>query len=179
MSPDSMNYYAPFDYMNPGPSGANVIWDFSAATVLPYGNPFIVFTPVSGTPYASQYGASNICENLGSGWAGSGLSSVLEYSYYNASQTALQYYGDGDSAYNAMSDPQDQLRYPFTYGDSYQDASVQKYWNGSDSILEKGKMTVIADAYGTLIMASGLTGTASPIDTFYNVLRVHYNRKLY
>ena len=64
----------------------------------------------------------------------------------------------------SFSNPEDFLRFPFTFGNTYTDPWAVNFVNGGYTFYRTGNTTITADAYGTLITAAG---------TFNNVTRVH------
>ncbi len=142
-------------YSSPGSAGANQTWTLSAGSSA-ITNPNTFVTP-SSTPQASSFTTSNVANTIGG-----------VYTYYTANSTRLIYNGSHDPNTNlliAYSNPEEQLQYPFTYGNSFSDTYQVTFVNGGNTYLRKGTTTVTADAYGTL---------TTPAGTFSNVLRVHY-----
>ncbi|MEZ4938163.1 MAG: T9SS type A sorting domain-containing protein [Crocinitomicaceae bacterium] len=133
---------------NPGTTGANQSWDFSAlsgqALAMSYIDP-------STAPSASSFGAANICVNAAS----------QVYQFNNNTSSAQEiigfYTASGTTVY---SDPEKIMEFPCTY---------QTTWNDnlsgtiSTGFTRAGTVSGDADSYGTLILPSG---------TYNNVLRV-------
>jgi len=140
-------------FNSPGASGANQTWNFASwgsnATVILH-----VVNPTS-TTYGSSF------PNANTAYTTVGSSSAA---YYKYSSTAMQNYGAFSNVVIAYSNPEDLMRYPFTYNNTYTDTWSAQYVNNSYTFYRKGSSTVTADGYGTLITPSG---------TFTNVLRVH------
>jgi hypothetical protein len=65
----------------------------------------------------------------------------------------------------AYTDPEDLLHYPFSFNNTYTDTWATSFGGGGDTWYRKGKTTVTADGYGTLI---------TPVSTYNNVMRVHF-----
>lgn len=142
-------------YSSPGSAGANQSWSLNAGS-SPVTNPNSFAAP-SSTPQASSFSSSNVANLIGT-----------IYQYYTANSSKLIYNGSHDTTNNlliAYSNPEEQLQYPFTYGNSFSDTYQVTFVNGGNTYLRKGTTTVTADGYGTL---------TTPAGTFTNVLRVHY-----
>jgi hypothetical protein len=143
------------NYISPGNSGANQTWDLSSLTYNPSANPENAVA-ASSTPYAANFPNANLAfTSMGN-----------SYDYYKTSSTAFQNYGYSTSNSNilAYTDPEDILRFPFTYNNTYTDSWGGTNTNGGQTDIAHGTTTVTADAYGTLI---------TPAGTFANVLRLH------
>ncbi len=165
-----LNYSSTYDFPNSSQTtpGANVTWNYSTiggmggtigVNCLSESNyPEDTLFPTSNTSY--YYGATDyrILE--------SSASSLKKWSHRTSS----------DNAYNLI-EPEDILRFPFTYGDSYTDTWYGYYpWcqtgpcNTSSTITmpptckRRGTTTVNAIGYGTLILPGG--------NTYNNVLLI-------
>ncbi|MCW3084720.1 MAG: hypothetical protein JWP12_2086 [Bacteroidetes bacterium] len=144
-------------YFAPGSAGANQTWNFAtntgpAGTAAPY-------VTVSSTPNGSSFPNANVAVNNGGGI----------YSYQKTSSTAFQNYGNVSSGGVIMSfsNPEDFLRFPFTYNNTYSDPWAVNFVNGGYTFYRTGHTVVTADAYGTLI---------TPAGTFTNVTRIHFHQ---
>ena len=144
------------DYVNPGNPGADQTWDLSSMFMtetftLTYADP-------STTPYGNDFPGANLAE----------ISSPPfdQISYYNTSWAAFQFHG---AVFNGLrlpySDPEDLLRFPLTYNDSYVDNWEVQFVSEGDTYYRRGVTTATVDGYGTLI---------TPDTTYNNVLRIHY-----
>jgi hypothetical protein len=140
------------NYVSPGNAGANQTWDLSA--MVSSGSGSFTYTTASSTTYASSYPNANVATNASG-----------EYVYYKTSATTWQFYGAVTSVTMSYSNPEDMLRFPFTYNNSYIDTWATTFINGGYTFYRTGKDSVSADSYGTLI---------TPAGTFTNVLRVHF-----
>ncbi|HVA98265.1 MAG TPA: hypothetical protein VNG53_05165, partial [Bacteroidia bacterium] len=141
------------NYIAPGSSGANQTWDLSSMTTTSTTTTNAV-TP-SSTTYGSSFPSSTI--------AFSSTGAVL---YWKVSSTAEQTYGIAQgSTVISYSNPEDYLRFPFTYSNTYTDTWAATFTSGGYPYLRSGSTTVTADGYGTLKLPSG---------TYSNVLRVHF-----
>jgi hypothetical protein len=111
------------------------------------------------SPACSSFPGSNIV------LSGSSVTSNAK-NYLNASLTSLSQIGAHVSADTSlvMSDPADQLRYPFTYLSSFTDNFSGILTVGGISARHNGTVSVTCDGYGTLVL---------PGRTESGVLRVH------
>jgi hypothetical protein len=141
-------------YISPGDSGANQTWDLSSMSSTGTDTNYIV--TVSSTPYASSFSNANIADKTGS-----------NYGYYKLSSASYQNYGivNGPGEVIPYSNPEDILRFPFTYNDNYQDPFGATYSNNGYNYYRSGTISVKADSYGNLKL---------PGHTYQNVLRVHF-----
>ncbi|MCD6068021.1 MAG: hypothetical protein K0S33_2847 [Bacteroidetes bacterium] len=162
---------------SPGPSGANVSWDFSA---MDFNHPSVIvdtlfyLSPV-GTPFypvtlSADYSQSNLCRLLKTNPVDVRNE---DYSYYLASADSLSFIGHW--ADNSGSEQWEdhcsnfikELSFPFSHTDNYSD-SFTRFFNdmsGSDEHYITGTYAVMADGYGSLITPDGTT--------IPDVLRLH------
>lgn len=138
-------------YLSPGSSGANATWDLSAMTVT--SSPSATYVSASSTPEGLSFPNANIS---------AGANGI--YNYYKTSSSAWQYYGIALGMNVVYSDPEDFLRFPFTYNSTYTDSWAATFVSGT-AYYRRGTTTVTGDSYGTLKLPSG---------TYNNVLRVHF-----
>ena len=143
------------NYVSPGNAGANQTWDVSMMTSSGVSTSTYI-TPAS-TPYASSFPNANLAINEGSG----------SYAYYKTSSSAWQIEGDVNGTPVVMSyfNPEDLLRFPFTYTNNYTDTWATTFISGGVTFYRTGIDSVTADSYGTL---------KTPNGTYSNVLRVHF-----
>lgn len=146
-------------YVNPGNAGAAQTWDLSAVTSS--GKDTTTMMPVSSTPYAANYSNATISGKTNQGTVG------VNYGYFKLSSTAYQSYGAVNSTgvIMANSNPEDILRFPFTYNNTYTDNWAVSFVSGGYTFYRTGLTTVTADGYGTLKL---------PGKNYANVLRVHF-----
>jgi hypothetical protein len=143
-----------YSYIASGGSGANQTWNFTSITqttnaAIAYTFAAVTASNVSTFPNANQQ-----------------FSSGGATAFNNTSATALQYYGSKQGTVSVVySNPEDQMHYPFTMGNSYTDPFHATYTNGGYNYVRRGSTAVNADAYGMLQLPGG---------TFSNVLRVHF-----
>lgn len=144
------------NYQSPGSSGASQTWNLSTMAVS---STYIrTFVSSSSTPYYSSFPGSTVAEDVGSG----------DFEYFITSSSALQsngYTASSGSTIILYSNPEDQMRFPFAYTNTYTDNWSSIYTSSSITYYRNGTTTVTADGYGTLILPTG---------TFNNVLRVHF-----
>ncbi len=143
-----------YSYINQGSSGANQTWNFSSITQST--NAAISYTYAAVSPTnASVFPNANQQFNA-----------ATTYGFNKTSTTALQNYGVKQGTVNIVySNPEDQMHYPFTMGNSYTDPFYATFMNGGYNYVRQGTSSLNADAYGTLQLPSG---------TYSNVLRVHF-----
>ncbi len=142
--------------VDPGIEGENITWDFSNISTT--SNSSSTVTEASNLPNGSLFPDATF---------GFLDPTTANESYYYASATAQGFYGIVSSFPITSSviytDPQDWLRYPMTYGDSYTDT-----FSGTIEttliVNRGGTAEVTVDGYGTLI---------TPAGTFNNVVRVY------
>lgn len=149
-------------WIDPGPGGADQVWNFGA---LDCPN---TWTNTWIAPFAT----------MNEDWPTTTVvwNSQSRFEMYEASTDAFRALGfsEGITLTSARyDDPSDEIRYPFTYGDSYTD--TWNGWNyfpdgtgGQDSSAVSGTLAVEADGHGTLIL---------PFGTIEDVLRIHKVRQ--
>lgn len=143
------------NYFGPGSAGAGQTWNFSTiGPGLPVTRSVI---SVGSTSAGAMFPNANIAFN-NSTYSGN--------SYFKTSATALQNYGymPASTCEKSYINPEDILRFPFTYTNNYIDTLIALWDTGSVNLHRTGITTVTADGYGTLI---------TPAGTFTNVIRVH------
>ena len=160
-----------------GPSGSNVIWDFST---VDFDHPSVVFDTIScilpnGTPFfyepGMNYDLSNYClkqdTDTFAPWDDT-------YFYYRIENDSLNFIGDWadngitEKWYYTFSDFRTDLIFPFTYSDTHTDLFEATYLDlsggGTNWHYLSGSTEVTADGYGDLITPDG--------NTINNVVRV-------
>ncbi len=146
------------DYVNPGNSGVNQTWDLSSMAGTSSTITDVVSS--SSTPYALNFPSSNIAFN-----SLVTNSSANTYTYYKTDSSVKQDYGFGNVSQSAIySDPEDIMRFPYTYNDTYTDSWSRINNMGANTQSGYGTTNYTADGYGTL---------NTPAGTFTNVLRIH------
>jgi len=144
--------------IQPGPAGANVIWNYSSMFVSL--NTFAEsFVNPSSTPYAANFSGSNLAVNAFGGG----------YHFYTTYAGGMMYRGF-QSATNMMSinDTENILTYPFTYLSSVSNDSITG--TASSGAMLSGTLTSIADAYGTLQLSTGNVANVLRVKTIYNLI---------
>jgi hypothetical protein len=144
------------NYVSQGAAGANQTWDLSALTISSTSTLQTVTSSSTGS--GASFPNSNICEVDGP-----------VYLYYKTSSTAWQVEGNITPSSSSpivmpYSNPEDLMRYPFTYNNSYKDPWTATYTSGGSTYIRKGTDSITGDSYGTLKLPTG---------TYSNVLRVH------
>ncbi|MEO6883959.1 MAG: T9SS type A sorting domain-containing protein [Bacteroidia bacterium] len=141
-------------YVSPGTSGANQTWNLSSMTSSSSSTTNAV--SVSSTTYGSSFPSATIA-----------FSASGNVSYEKISATAEQNYGivQGGTTVIAYSNPEDILRFPFAYTNTYTDPWATTYVSSGYTYYRAGTTAVTADGYGTLKLPSG---------TYSNVMRVHF-----
>ena len=159
----------PLASIQPGPTGANQTWNFTAMHHLTTDT--LIFTDSQWTPYGSSFTNSNLCMMT--------MGSSITYSYMNNSPDSLTIVGDAGIFMSSPSPVVIQLNpveklfgFPTTYQSSFQNTSgflVIHYYGQTaygiliDSVKVKDITTVTSnvDAWGSL---------TTPLNTF-NTLR--------
>jgi hypothetical protein len=141
---------------DPGPSGANVTWNFS--TVVPEDTiPNVNFTYVdpSATPYFAMFPEANLALKA----------EILDaYTYWKFSSEKLELLGNAFSNFSQVySNPKTEMVFPFGYTDSFMDTYDAEIEVAGLISYISGSTTDQADAYGTIIL---------PGKTLNNVLRI-------
>lgn len=136
-----------------GAAGANVTWDFSSLSSSASTN-YGYYTCGSTGHSCTTFPGSTIVNDPGTG----------QYVYYKTSSSSLALNGISTGSVNFIySDPQEILRFPFTYNNTYTDNFSSAFTSGGFPFTRSGTITVTADGYGTLKLPGG---------TYHNVLRV-------
>jgi hypothetical protein len=147
-----------FTYYNcvvssPGIAGADVTWDFSAATV--------------SSSYQGEY---DVCSSSPDCATFPGSNMVLKYPSLNTEKFLIidsnRYANNGlqlPAGNYVYSKAFDYIRYPFHYGDTYTDSLAATFTYNGIPYFERGHFTNTYDGWGTLKLPTG---------TFTNVLRM-------
>jgi hypothetical protein len=135
----------------PGSAGANQTWNLSTMTGTAATNTIVAS---SSTTYSASFPNANVATST----AGAQV-------YYKTSATAWQFYGVQQGTLTmAYSNPEDLMRFPFTYTNNYTDSWSTTFTNSGVTFYRTGADSITADGYGTL---------TTPAGTFGGVLRVH------
>lgn len=124
----------------PGPSGANVTWNFSslsAGSTLNY-----TTTACPGDPDCGTFPGANQVVNVG----------TLSKTYYIKTANKLEQVGDKGSASMVFSNPLTFLQFPVTYNQTYSDTYAASGASGDRS----GTVSSTIDGYGTLQTPTGI-----------------------
>ena len=154
--------------IDPGPGGANLIWDFSTISGGTYseGEGAICVDPTT-TPFADSVvvANSNICiRNVDS--PNSGYFQYFDCNNTSRNGIAIGVLESGSGSFITYTNEIKALEFPFTYGDSYEDTWEALYFSldwGYHYYRDSSITTVEADAYGTI---------TTPAGEFENVLRL-------
>lgn len=142
---------SPPSSVNAGPMGANVTWDYSSLS-------------------ASMTAPVNIQESTNNDYPDADIffSQSGTQSYFGVNSGALTFYGISSSSADVVyTDGEDQVRFPFSYGDSYTDTKAGTSSGFGQTLDISGTVEVTADGYGTLI---------TPEATYNSALRVRIVR---
>jgi hypothetical protein len=138
-------------FAHPGPSGANITWDFSWVTANQTAT--TNYVAASATPYNASFPTSTIAS----------YEDTSSYTYWTKSSSVWQSDGSGSSSGDLVyTDPLILLTFPFTYNSTYSDNFVGAGTIIGIPITQSGTVSLVADGYGTLITPEG---------TFTGVLR--------
>jgi hypothetical protein len=138
------NDIAPMDVFDPGPEGADVIWDFSDFPSTGSSIDFTFIAP-SSTAYDYAFLDANIATDDGAG----------NYGYFNVTATSYAQNGFANaSAIVHYDDPEILCVFPLTYGTTNTDDFHSEFYSGVD-FERSGSNTMYADGYGTLILPTG------------------------
>jgi hypothetical protein len=156
------NYQSTFDYPSSNPSaGADVTWNYSTVGAMGGGATIACFSN-SYYPEDTLFPGANSSYHYG----------AADYRILESSGTSLKKWSHRSTSDNAyyLIEPEEILRFPFTYGDSYTDSWYGYYpWcqsgpcNTSATIgmpptcKRRGTTNVQAIGYGTLLLPMGRT----------------------
>lgn len=144
---------------SPGGSGPNVTWNFTSLSYLGTANLDVV-SP-SSIPSNSMFPGANFSYSISSG----------QYQTLTVTSNTLTRNTNNNGSFLSTYctiDPEEVLRFPLTYLNSYTDTWKGKWISGCTftPCIRSGTTNVVADGYGTIIL---------PVGTYSNVLRVtHY-----
>jgi hypothetical protein len=153
---DQFNYLSVTDFsyrsmagnseLDPGPSGANVQWNFAnigTGSTVNY-----TTTTCPGDPDCGSFPGANQVIGVG------GAAKV----YYNKTNDAMEQIGEKAAGTLVYSNPLKVMQFPISYGQSFTDAFTAS--NGSET--RNGTLQSSIDGWGTL---------TTPVGTYSNVLR--------
>jgi len=143
-------------WMDPGASGADVTWDFSAL-VIDSTFTYAYVDPAS-TPMTDSFPTATVAHAEGGGYAYRSFDATGGY--------YLGYHMGGTSPVVDYQDPELTFQFPCTYGTQWVDDLFADYLPGP-AWYYAGSINAEADGHGTLIL---------PYGTFTNVLRLHLTR---
>lgn len=140
-----------------GPSGANQTWTFTSLTTTQTDTGRVT-SCVTSTPNCSSFPGSTMV------LTGPGITHGKTYiTTTSAKRSQIGYYAAADTQL-VLSDPMDELHYPFNYGDTYDDPFAGTFTFGPINAHHSGNIHVVADAWGKLIL---------PTRTDDNTMRVY------
>jgi hypothetical protein len=149
--------------VQPGSAGASITWNFSTGPTALNVTSLDTGYAVSclSTPYFATFPSSTVAIK---GPASTMASKSITYMIANTTTLAQNgtYYSSDTNL--ILTDPADQLRYPFTYMSNFSDTYSGILTMGTISAHHNGTINVVCDGYGTLSL---------PGRTDLNVLRVH------
>ncbi len=147
--------------VTPGPRGANITWSFLSLT------PSSTMPPLD-TGIATPCMLATHCVSGATFGINNPTGTVTNSIFADASKLTQMGIYLSSTENSTYTNPMDQLRYPFTYLDSFVDsyAGVITFLGLTGTL--SGNNTVVCDGYGTLKV---------PGKTFNNVLRVHSMQK--
>ncbi len=163
-----VDQYLDFLPIDPGPPGANQVWDFQFpdGEELIEGEPAIAVDP-SGTPFADSTAvmASDVCIRSANN------PNMSAYQYYANSPTyshltAMGWFEPGNTSFGNYEPPYNYLVYPLEYGDTYDFTYDYLSYHldfGYYVMRDSGYVHVQADAWGHI---------TTPLGEFSNVLRL-------
>lgn len=147
--------------VNPGPGGSNQHWDISNFVATDSG--MQRYVPCLSTPWCGTFNGPTIAGTDGSG----------VYTYLEPTSTALLLHGTVDSSaaqVTSYNDPQELIRYPFTYGDAYVDSFRNSQTSGGVTYMQIGTDSVSADAYGSMALPTGSFNFTLRVKTISNIV---------
>ena len=152
--------YSELQAFDPGPAGANQVWDFSEVDLPFFELQFSILAPEDGVSSSDFPDADFV-------WL---LDEFEAYNFYQVTDTGLELVGGSSGTPDDIlfreifTDTEDGLHYPATFGDNYTYYSAfTSFFFGTSSANERnGEVTY--DGYGTIILPDGTT--------YDNVLRM-------
>jgi hypothetical protein len=158
---DNYKYHPVNTIVTPGNAGANVTWDFGAIAVL-Y-NPFVGrYHNPAATPYAADFPTATVAfeDHFMAG----------TYHYYKTSGTKMEKLGEASVLVTAVfAAPFTMFTYPFTYNTTTTGNYTCTTAVGSLTLEKNGTWSATGDAYGTLILPSGIHSNVLRIKTHHVV----------
>ncbi|MCB9168996.1 MAG: T9SS type A sorting domain-containing protein [Flavobacteriales bacterium] len=142
-------------YVNPGPSGANVTFDLSS--MISQGTVTQTYSTPGATPYGSSYPTATV--------AVEGSDNPGSFGYFHETGSLYELIGTRSSYYDlTCSNGMGLFDFPFTYNSTYTDVLSCTGNSSGYPFNRNGSTTTTGDAYGDLIL---------PYGTIMNVLRLH------
>lgn len=145
-------------FAEPGLSGSNRIWDFSAIRLTGKNPVSTIRIPVEKPGGLGDYNLA-VTENGNEFFMNSSDQQLEEWGYINRNQHMILRY----------TDPVIKMKYPFSYGDHFTDHFIgAATYNDTSTVDFYGDCSMAADAYGKLIL---------PDQVFDNTLRIKSVKK--
>ncbi|MEO8514425.1 MAG: hypothetical protein ABI543_12765, partial [Ignavibacteria bacterium] len=154
--PGDIDSYAICDTSNisQGSAGVNQVWSFLTLTKIDTSD--VSFVTSASTPYAGQFGTSNIAST----------NDNFSYTYFTTSASNILFNGSGSPGLVvSYTNPQLYMQYPFTYNSTFSDTYGCNYISNGTQTIRTGTTSVSGDAWGTINL---------PVGAFTNALRVKY-----
>jgi len=159
---NSMNIHtvdiADGETLNQGPSGADIIWDFSDVAV---GTSQAASTLVPGqTPHGDEFPDADVAVYFQNEGGLQTSSASVAYMYYSTENSFISTDGIANTVGVVInySDPKEHLLYPFTYGSATGPDDFSAVFDVSGTaVSEIGTVSASADGYGTLLLPEGLS----------------------
>ena len=147
---------------NPGPAGADIIWDFLSLEAAD--SQIATFVLPSATDFSSDFPNTNVAVAYENGLQGGSF--ITSYEYYNTSGilTSLSGIVNNSGTVLTYENAPINMIYPFSYQSSNFDEFTASYIVNGDMINEQGTISIEGDGYGTLIL---------PYGQIENVVRMH------
>ena len=145
------------DTVTPRNGGPAQTWDFTSlvTTSLDTGKAVSCLS----TPHCAMFPGTTLAIT-------SPQSDLVQYILADSAKLSqVGYYQAADTNLVLSTDPMDEIRYPFTYLDSFDDSYSGTLTFSLATANEIGSVHVVCDGYGTLNLPTGIT--------FTNALRVH------
>ncbi|MGB1205027.1 MAG: T9SS type A sorting domain-containing protein [Chitinophagales bacterium] len=138
---------------NPGPAGAEIIWDFVDLDSTNY--QIASFVSPSTTDFSSDFPNTNVAIAYENGLEGGSF--VTGYEYYNTSGvlTSLSGIVNNSGTVLTYTNAPINMIYPFSYQSSNFDEFASEYIVNGDLVNEQGSINIDGDGYGSLILPYG------------------------
>ena len=138
---------------NPGPAGADIIWDFYSLDSTNYQT--ATFVAPSATDFSSDFPNTSVAVAYESGLNGSSF--ITGYEYYNTSGISTSLSGIVNNSGTVLTYDNEPINmiYPFSYQSTNFDEFTANYIVNGDVVNEQGTVSIEGDGYGSLILPYG------------------------